>query len=487
MDMNVDVDVDRGMAGIPAPEVAHLRDVLDGLADNPALPDDVAVRLLAYRQGHRLAGWQGFTPSPDLCEAFVAAGQSEHLARVPSLPGSVAAKLALDPDADVRRALADNPRLAPELLGRLAADPDAGVRAAAAAAWTDPPEEALRALLTDPDPKVRVAACTRRPPRDLYGELLAGPTTRLRVIPHLELDRETAALLAADPDEDVRRRLAGHPELAPEVRDLLARDPNAVVRGGVFERADTPPELRAEIHAGLLAGSLRADEDPAAADEDDFHCYVALVASELTPYPWVTADPVPYADSPYLGMRRAAARSGALPDEQRRRMYEDEDATVRFFAFAGSPDPDPVVAEGLERRHVQGKFPGRPADRVRFPAETLRRFGADPSPRLRVLALRDPELPAELAERLAADEDAAVRREVAGSGHPRLPLPALLRLLGDAGRLVAAAAASSPMLPQAVMRQIVDRADAAGGPPLPDDDDFDDDSDCDCDCDCGAA
>lgn len=472
------------MARMPLPDVAHLPDVLDGLAGNPALPDDLAVRLLAYRRGNRLAGRQGFAPSPGLCEAFIAAGQAEHLARARSLPKGVTAQLARDPDPEVRRALAGNPLLPPELLARLAADPEAGVRAVAAAAWADPPEEALRALLTDPDPRVRVAACTRRPPRDLYEDLLADPCTRVHVVPFLELDRETAALLAADPDEDVRRRLAQHPELAPEVRDLLGRDTNPAVRGAVFERADTPPELRAEIHEGLLAGYLRADEDPSSGfedgGEDDLLCYITLTASELRAYPWVAAGPVPYADSPHLGLRRAAARSKDLPAEVRGRLLGDEDATVRLLALARIPDPDLAVAEDLERRHVQGKSRDRPADFVRFPPETLRRFGSDPSPRLRPLALRDPGLPAEVAERLAADEDAMVRRTVAGSGHPRLPAGALLRLLADTEWLVAEAAASSPMLPQAVMRAVLDRADAAGGPPLQDDWD----ADCDCDCDC---
>lgn len=226
------------MARIPLPEAAHLPDVLDGLAENPALPDDVAVRLLAYRRGYRLARVRSLprTVAAKLArdpDPAVRAALAEH-ARP---EGGGHGRFAADPDAEVRRALAGNPLLSPELMAALAADPEAGVRAAAAAAWTDPPEEALRALLTDPDRRVRSAACARRPPRDLYDDLLSDPDTRLRVVPFLQLDSGTAARLAADPDEEMRRRVAGHPDLAAGLRDLLARDADATVRGAVFERA----------------------------------------------------------------------------------------------------------------------------------------------------------------------------------------------------------------------------------------------------------
>lgn len=478
------------------PEITQLSGALDGLAANPTLPDDVAVRLLPYGRGFEIALRPGVAPSRELCEAFIAAGGAEDLAAARHLPDSVAARLARDPDPDVRSALAHhdrpehgrhalfaadpdaevreclarNPLVSGELLAVLACDEEPAVRRAAALAWADPPEDALRALLTDPEPSVRAAASTRRPPADLRAALLADPATRLHAVAVLDLDPETVSRLAADPDEEMRRRVARHPGLGARLRDVLARDADPAVRGAVFARADTPPELRAEIHAGLLAGYLRAGEDlfgDYEGAEEDFACYAALAASEMDAYPWVEADPLPHADSPYLGMRRAAARSEALPAGARARMLDDADAFVRFGALSRTPDADLAVAEAVERRHDAVKISGRPADLVRFPAATLRRFGTDPLPRLRPLALRDPELPAPLAERLAADEDAGVRRQVAGSGHPRLPLAALLRLLGDADGHVAEAAASSPMLPQAVMRAVLDLADAAGGPPPP--------------------
>ncbi|MET9384253.1 hypothetical protein ABZY09_25030 [Streptomyces sp. NPDC002928] len=72
---------------------------------------------------------------------------------------------------------------------------------------------------------------------------------------------------------------------------------------------------------------------------------------------------------------------------------------------------------------------------------------------MRDLAPRDHELPAALAERLAADQADRVRRAVAA--HPNLPAAALLTLLADPNEWVAKTAAASPGLPVAVMEKIL--------------------------------
>ncbi|MFF3217181.1 hypothetical protein ACFYYB_42010 [Streptomyces sp. NPDC002886] len=472
------------MDPIRLPELGHLPAVLEGLARNTALPEELAARLLPYAMAPlRLALRKGFAPGPALCEAFLARGEAEALAHVRALPPEFAARLAADPDPEVRAvragresaragrqerfaadaaaavrvALAGRPDLPAGLLAALAADGDAGVRGAAASRGARLPQELLRGLLTDADPKVRSAACRHRPPRDLHAGLLADPVTRERVVRHLELDPDTAAGLAADPDEEVRVQLAAHPALPAELRDALARDPSPAVRGKIFVRDDTPTALRTEIHAWLTAGALRAEEDWHAAEEEDVFCEISLTFLELDSYPWVTDDPAPHANSPYVGMRRAAARSGRLPAAVLKGMLADEDPTVRFAALRGTPDVDLALAEDIERRHVPMKgSPQRPADHVAFPPGTLRRFATDPEARMRVLALRDPELPAELRDRLAADQDDAVRRAVAED--PRTDARTLLRLLGDGSAFVAQATAASPSLPPEAMRAVLDRA-----------------------------
>ncbi|MCF3184155.1 hypothetical protein IPZ70_30030 [Streptomyces polychromogenes] len=452
---------------IPLPELFHLPYALYGLARNPAVRAD-----------------------PRLSDALPRGGPTRGLAHARALPEEIAARLAADPDPDVRAerakregaaggrhglfaadpdaavriALAQNPGLSPELTTRLGADTDPAVREAVARREEAPAEDLRRALLADPEAKVRVAACRHRPPADLHGALLADPATRHHVVPFLDLDPETAEQLAADPDDRVRERLAGHPCLPAELRAVLARDADPGVRGKVFERADATPQERAAIFASLTAGAVRYAEDPRDSCDEDFLCDAMLTCLDLMPYPWAEPDPLPYAGSPYAGLRCAAARSTALPAGARARLLADDDPRVRFLALAGLAEVDLAVAEELDRRQGRTvKHGGRPADCVTFPPETLRRFATDPDPWMRVLALRDPDLPDEMLERLAADQEESVR--CATAEHPRVPVEALLRLLGDTDEEVVEAAAASPLLPVEVMRAVLDRADAAGDPP----------------------
>ncbi|WP_328301359.1 AAA family ATPase [Streptomyces sp. NBC_00435] len=475
------------MDPIRLPALEHLPAVLEGLGRNAALPEELAVRLLPYGQApYRLARREEPAPGTALCEAFLARGEALALAHAPSLPPDFAARLAADadpevraaragredatsgrqalfasdPEADVRVAVARHPGLRAELLAVLAADTDARVRLTVAERGPELPEDVLRVLLADAEPKVRAAACRRRPPRDLHAALLADPATRRFVVPFLALDPDTAAALAVDPDEEVRAKAAAHPALPAGLRDLLARDPSPEVRGRVFVRADTPPELRAEIHAWLTEGAHRADEDWENAQDEDVFCEIALAFLDLEPYPWVAADPAPYAGSPYPGMRRAAALGERLPAPLLRAMLADEDPAIRMIALERTPDADLSTAEDIERRHVRSKSGDRPADHFAFPSGTLRRFAADPEPHMRVLALRDPELPAELLGRLAADEDRTVRRAVAEDS--RTAPDTLLRLLGDGSPSVAGAAAASPRLPVEAMRAALDLTAADG-------------------------
>ncbi|MFF2191671.1 hypothetical protein [Streptomyces sp. NPDC058157] len=420
----------------------HLPHALYGLARAGALPEEIAARLAADR------------------DPEVRALRAE----CEGADGGRHGLFAADPEAEVRIALAQNPELSPELTARLGADADPAVREAVARRAQAPAEDLHRALLADPEATVRIAACRHRPPADLHGALLDDPVTRRHVVGFLDLDPGTAARLARDPDEQVRERLAAHPGLSAELRAALGRDPDPGVRGKVFERADATPRERARIFAWLTAGALRSAQDPGGARDEDFLCEAMLAWLDLAAYPWVEPDPLPHADSPFAGLRCAAARSTALPDEARARLLDDGNPRVRFLALAGRAEVDPVVAEELDRR--QGgmvKHGGRPADCVTFPPETLRRFAADPDAWMRLLALRDPDLPPELLERLAADRDEGVRQATAE--HPRVPVEALVRLLGDTDEAVVEAAAASPVLPVGVMRALLDRADAAGGPP----------------------
>ncbi|MFG2819117.1 hypothetical protein ACGFX4_06765 [Kitasatospora sp. NPDC048365] len=480
----------------------HLDKVMDGLARNSALPASMVRRLFAWRRGTG-----DVANRPDLTEDMIAeilaiddgrllhslalnerlpdrfrmrlaahrdgAVRAALVIRAASAPRSMLEQLIDDPDPRVRTYLAQGHWTPPDLRSRLAADSDPAIRAALARHWPQAPEAVRRILLTDPEAGVRAAACSTyyahrpypTPPSDLLPALLADPVTRAGAVVHAVLEADTLQRLAADPDSEVRAELARHPDLPPSARDALAVDPALSVRVKVFARPDTPEHVRAQIHASVHEVSRStADPDPDADDDTVLRWYEnAFAPTELRilRLPWVTADPLPHIDSPYVGFRVSAAAGKALPADAVARLLDDEEEMVRLTMAHTAPHlVDPATAESIERRYRPrgDKFTFWWDERevLTFPPATLRRFATDPETRLRSFAPRDPDLPPELAEKLAADPEDRVRRAVAP--HRNLPLPALLRLLADSSERVAEAAAASPFLPREHMERLLDRA-----------------------------
>ncbi len=479
------------------PDVPY--ELLAGLAENPALPTDLVDRLLAHPGSRRtLAGRQDLTEPqvarllehvptsvalkqrlpaavrrrltdhPDVWVRISLADNTDLADSTTPENRELFERLAADPAPDVRKALAESGHTPADLRARLAHDPDPAVRATLAQWWTDAPEAVRRTLLTDPEGSVRAAACARYfrrlphpvPPADLVPALLADPLTRAGAVPHCTLDADLADSLARDPDPDVRRALAAHPDLPADTRARLAADPRALVRLAVLARPDTPDADRAALHDSITGPfeppGEDVDEETAIELEID-HVGVGIELRMLH-LPWVTADPLPHLDSPHPVFRRAAAASPDLPADIRARLLADPDNEVALAAAASSPDPiDPATAERLDREHRPVKrMHWRPADTYPLPVETLRRLATDPDPRMRQLALSDPELPAALLERLAVDPEERVRRTAAGhSAHT----PAALRaLLDDPSPSVNRAAAANPALPVEEMRAVLDAA-----------------------------
>ncbi|MFJ9770772.1 hypothetical protein ACIRVF_05980 [Kitasatospora sp. NPDC101157] len=480
----------------------HLATVLDGLAVNPALPAPMIRRLFAWRQG-----WGKVAGRPDVTEAMAdeiiatddrwllhslalnkqladrvrirlaahpdVAVRSALVVDTANAPRELLERLIDDPESEVREYLAQGDHTPSDLRARLAGDPDPAVRAALAKHWTRAPEAVRRILLTDPEAQVRAAACSTFfarlphpvPPPDLVPALLADPVTRAGAVVHAVLHPDTLQRLARDPDADVRAELARHPALPPEVRDDLAVDPALRVRVRVFARADTPEQVRARIHASVHELSRsRVEPGPDADEEAELQWYLdAGAPTELRTMvlPWVTADPLPHIDSPYVCFRASAAASEALPTDAVVRLLGDEEEIVRLTMAHTAPHlVDPATAEDIERRYRPRRdkftFWWDRAQVLPFPPATLRRFAGDPEPRLRSLAPRDPDLPPALAEKLAADPEERVRRAVAG--HRNLPLASLLRLLADPSERVAEAAGASPHLPVEHMDRLLAEA-----------------------------
>ncbi|MDG6108613.1 hypothetical protein [Dactylosporangium aurantiacum] len=464
--------------------------VLDGLAVNPALPDRLIRRVIELRLDSRWVT-QRTAPSADLADAVIATGDHRllhALALNRGLPHDIRLRLARNPDdgvraalviggrdgdpdlfarliddpsAQVRRYLAEGDNVPAGLRARLAHDPDPEVRATLARWWPAAPEHVRRVLLTDAADTVRAAACATYyarlphpvPPADLLPALLDDPVTRAGAVRHAALTPALAARLAEDPDEEVRRELAGHPHLPPELRERLTEDPNPRVRVGVFARPDTPEPARAAVVAGIRVVDPLADLD----DDGLEHMFADLELRTLR-LAWVTDDPLPHVSSPYPCFRASAARSPALPPQAVARLLADEVSDVAAAALSRAPHlADVATAARIDREFRPVKHSRwRPADCYPFPPDALRRFAADPDPRMRQLAVRDPDLPVALAERLAADPDPSVRKAVAD--HPRLPVGTLRAMLRDPVPWVAGAAAAVPALPVGDLERLLHAA-----------------------------
>lgn len=483
------------------PPPIHLDKVMLGLSENPALPPALVRRFFAYRKG-----FGNVAKRPDLTDGMIAdiiavddhwlmhslslnhslphafrMTLTEHpdpairaaiVVGAHNAPRELFERLLGDADPQVRQCLAENDHVPADLRARLAADPDPKVRASLAQWWTQAPEPMRRLLLTDPNDAVRAGACAtyyRRlphpvPPADLLPALLTDPVTRAGAVRHCTLDADTTRWLAGDPDEDVRKELAKHRDLPPPIRDTLAEDPSPLVALHIFARQDTPESTRAAIHSRILS-----DVPPKGWPLDhpvlDDDALEERLMSEITRLelrrlrlPWVTADPLPYVDSPYACFRASAAMSDCLPAPAVAQLLDDEESSVRTtMALHARHRIDPVTAERIDRSYrPEKKTRWRPADDLPLPAHVLQRLATDPEPRMRQLAPRDPDLPVELVRRLASDPDHTVRRAIAT--HPQLPIHDLKQLLADPSETVATAAASNPNLPPAYMHWLLARA-----------------------------
>ncbi|MET9429648.1 PE-PGRS family protein [Streptomyces sp. NPDC003036] len=364
--------------------------------------------------------------------------------------------LASDASPLVRAEAARLPGLPASLLDALAADPVPAVRAAACEpAWPHLPPPLRNRLLTDPDERVRTAALLRHhqdhPLDEATFEELGG--TAGKALDTCCLAPELAARLTAHEDPEVRERLAVNPRLDPAAVAVLAQDPEDEVRHSVAVRADLTEEQRAAIRLALHPSDGRPIVLPwVAALHHDPEAMRRLAASR----------------HPYI--RSSVARARHLPPDVVERLARDEDRVVRLFLAESCDDAPPEML--LEVWHWWDgsfTFPGRPRTHPNFPRAGLLCYAGDPNPRLRRLALSDPQSTPELVEELSQDESAEVRQDVAQD--PRLAPAAAVRLLHDPNSSVRALAARHPALPQDVLLRLLrdpkTAGDAATNPALP--------------------
>jgi hypothetical protein len=371
------------------------------------------------------------------------------------LPEDACRGLAADPSPRVRSETARLRGLPASLAVALAADPDGGVRyVACTAAWPHLDAPAREALLADSHDLVRARALLlhhrEHPmPRSVF-ETLDATTDALETC---LLERELAEHVARHGEAAERRSLAGNPHLAPDLIALLGDDPDAGVRFEISTRADLTEEQRAGILYDFDPGGHYFPLDWVVALHDDRDAMRRLAAS---PHPLV---------------RRSVARARHLPPDAVALLADDEDRVVQLF-LAESCDDAPADMLMRVWRWWDGSLtsPDRPRGHPNFPRHDLLRYADDPNPRMRRLALDDPESTPELVERFSRDRSEEVRRRAVTD--PRLSPAAAARLLEDPHEHIRSAAARHPHLPARILVQLLRRGTgsaetAARNPALP--------------------
>ncbi len=377
---------------------------LRGIAFNPAAPSDVLVRLLDPAAGE--AG-------PVMC-----AGRD--------LPDAVIDAALNHPDRRIRRALARNRHVDPARLAPLATDPSGIVRGWLAGGtpahlrprWVRPlPDDILVTLLTARDGGEDGVLTAN----DIVGELVAS-----QQIP-LSFQRS----MAGHEHPGLRERATREWRwLTAAQRQALLDDPDPGVRKAARERSWVLDPERVEARLPLYGSRGRpfvfgsCALSPAVVEQ----CFADGMVHHLTWNPHTPADAVArLARHPEAEIRELVAARPDLGPELVAELGEDPDEDVRmrarlhpfprswaeYWAIRG------VVEHGPDCTCPITEPTGEPSP------DWFAACAASEEPVLRRVAARFPGLPAELAARLAQDDDEEVRILLA-CHHPLAP-PHLLR------------------------------------------------------------
>ncbi|MFC7483869.1 hypothetical protein ACFQX7_32920 [Luedemannella flava] len=245
-------------------------------------------------------------------------------------------------------------------------------------------------------------------------------------------------MLTTSPDRDVRSRAAWNPQVPRALALRLADDPDDTVRLRLSLREDLSDEQRQAIAYVVPAG--HHESPPWIKNlETDAQALIRL------------------ASSPHVLIRRSVARFRHLPTEAVALLADDKDFFVKLTLCQNCADaPHELVIEMYAWWH--GKTAWFLTRHPNFDRPGFAKYSRHVNHLLRLLSLRDPQLPVDEVVRLAADpytRTAALR-------DARMPTADLQKALLD--DFDARAAAGNPTLPATVMHALLDLAEVPQDP-----------------------
>ena len=384
------------------------------------------------------------------------------------------ARAASHAEADVRLAVAKNPRASAEVLERLAGDPSSAVRTAAVQHPSAPKgalaaalRSSLERFLDDPtEPRffeVEAAVRNESSPADALGDLVAraeerphplGPWIlraavlhrgfdpnqvvdhRLAIVRHAAavhpaLSADHVTLLAHDPVALVRLTIAIRDDLPRAVFEKLASDPNDVVRGKIAQHPKVPVDLLVRMSLDPSSDVMRALAD---------NPRVPKEAQEvLTLHPHYIAPEPRFAVSLRIWPRSGVA--GAL-------RHVDLDGpsaeAMKATVFSHPACPVPLLAPFIEMQYGMGGYQMAFHPLLFTDASLVERLLSHPYGYTRKNMAGRRELDEAMIEKLAKDPVPMVRATIAERGD--LDHELYGKLANDANAEVRAGAAASPLL-----------------------------------------
>ncbi len=213
------------------------------------------------------------------------------------------------------------------------------------------------------------------------------------------LDPGWAHALATDDDHPVRSAAACNPSLPTHLLRALATDPQPQVRAA----AATHPALPLGLVPALTAdpdGDVRLNLSvhPALTEQQRQTIDYTVAARRYPFYDWIVerhgapAEMRRLAASSHVLIRRTVAAARRLPADVVAALAADEDFFVRL-TLAHHNDDAPADFMVDTYAAWDGKFAFLLPRRPTFPTNGMARYADHPDPRLRELAVRNPNLP----------------------------------------------------------------------------------------------